>query len=80
MRIKIVTKHQYFCFGTTLGKVIEAEGQKQLGNNFRNGGIHNCQDLTMEDIQRLDFRKMDFSEFMDNLMVNFTDTYKTPKT
>ena len=34
----------------------------------------------MEEIQRLDFSKMDFSEFMDELMVKFTDTYKTPKT
>ena len=34
----------------------------------------------MEEIQRLDFSKMDYSEFMDELMVKFTDTYKTPKT
>ena len=33
----------------------------------------------MEEIQRLDFRKMDFSDFMDELMFKFTDIYKTPK-
>ena len=80
MRIKTVTKHHYCCFGTTLGKVIEVEWHKHLGTNFRNGGINNCHGLTMEEIQRLDFSKMDFSEFMNELMVKFTDTYKTPKT
>ena len=33
----------------------------------------------MEEIQRLDFSKMDFSDFMDELMVKFTGTYKTTK-
>ena len=34
----------------------------------------------MEEIKRLDFSKMDFSEFMDELMVKFTGIYKTTKT
>ena len=80
MGVTTVTKHHCCCFGNTPEKVIYSERHKQLGTIFRNGGRPNCHGLTMEEIQRLDFRKMDFSDFMEELMVKFTDTYKTPKT
>ena len=32
----------------------------------------------MEKVQRLDFRKLNFGEFTDELIVKFTGTYKTP--
>lgn len=73
-----VNKHHFCCFGNTLEKVIQVEGRKQLGISFGSGGSPNCRGLTMEEIQRLDFSKMDFSEFINELMVKFTGTYKTP--
>ena len=73
-----VNKHHYCCFGNMLDKVIQVEGRKQLGINFGSGGSPNCRGLTIEEIQKLDFSKMDFSGFIDELMVKFTGTYKTP--
>jgi conjugal transfer mating pair stabilization protein TraN len=73
-----VNKHHFCCFGNMLEKVIQVEGRKQLGLNFGSGGSPNCRGLTMEEIQRLDFSKIDFSEFINELMVKFTGTYKTP--
>jgi len=71
-------KHYYCCFGNMLEKVIQVEGRKQLGINFGSGGSPNCRGLTMGEIQRLDFSKMDFSDFVNELMVKFTGTYKAP--
>jgi conjugal transfer mating pair stabilization protein TraN len=73
-----VNKHYFCCFGNMLEKVIQVEGRKQLGLSFGSGGSPNCRGLTMEEIQRLDFSKIDFSEFINELMVKFTGTYKTP--
>ena len=80
MGVTTVTKHHCCCFGNTPEKVIYSERHKQLGTNIRNGGRPNCNGLTMEGIKRLYFSKIDFSEFMDELMVKFTGTYKTTKT
>lgn len=76
--VTTVTKHHFCCFGNMLEKVVQVEGRRQLGMNFGSGGSPNCRGLTLEEIQRLDFSKMDFSEFINELMVKFTGTYKTP--
>lgn len=78
MGVETVIKHHFCCFGNMLEKVIQVEGRKQLGMNFGSGGSPNCRGLTIEEIQRLDFSKMDFSEFINELLVKFTGTYKTP--
>ncbi len=59
-----INKHHFCCFGNMLNKVIQVEGRKQLGMDFGEGGHPNCRGLTLEEITRLDFEKMDFSEFI----------------
>lgn len=59
-----VNKHYSCCFGNMLNKVFQVQGRKQLGRNFGSGGNPNCGGLTLEEIMRLDFQKMDFSEFI----------------
>ena len=76
--MKTVVKHHFCCFGNMLEKVVQVEGRKQLGINFGSGGSPNCRGLTLDEIQRLDFSKMDFSEFINELMVKFTGKYKAP--
>lgn len=63
MGITTVVKHHYCCFGSLLNKVIQVQGRKQLGINFGSGGSPDCRGLTLAEIMRLDFQKMDFSEF-----------------
>lgn len=75
---KSIVKYHFCCFGNMLEKVVQVEGRKQLGINFGSGGRPNCRGLTLEEMQRLDFDKMDFSEFINELMVKFAGTYKTP--
>ena len=84
-----VNKHYFCCFGNTLERIIQVEGRKQLGLNFGSDGNPDCRGLTIEEItgydkygnergKGLDFSKMDFSDFIKELMVKFTGTYKTP--
>jgi len=63
MGAKTSTEHHYCCFGSMLNKVIQVQGRKQLGMNFGYGGHPDCRGLTLAEIMRLDFEKMDFSEF-----------------
>lgn len=87
--IPTVMKEHFCCFGNTLERVIQEEGRKQLNIDFGTGGSPNCRGLTIEEItgydkhgnkvgNGLDFSKMDFSDFVNELMVKFTGTYKTP--
>ena len=72
-----------------LEKVVQVEGRKQLGLNFGSGDKPNCRGLTLEEIsgydkdgnkvgEGLDFSKMDFSEFIDELRDKFSGEYKEP--
>jgi hypothetical protein len=68
MGVTTVVKHHYCCFGSLLNKVIQVEGRKQLGINFGSGGSTNCRGLTLAEIMKLDFDKMDFSEFFTDIL------------
>lgn len=68
MGVTTVVKHHYCCFGSLFNKVFQAEGRKQLGIGFGSGGSPNCRGLTLEEITRLDFSKMDFSEFFAEIL------------
>jgi hypothetical protein len=77
--MKTVVKHHFCCFPTMLDKVIQVEARKQLGMNFGSGGNAICRGLTLEEIQKLDFSKMDFAEFIEDFKLKFAGRYKAPK-
>ena len=56
-------KHHFCCFGNMLNKVLQVEARKQLGLSFGSGRHPDCRGLTIDEIQKLNFEKMDFSEF-----------------
>jgi len=60
--ITTVTKHHYCCFSNLLEKIVQVQARKQLGLNFGSSGSPNCRGLTLEELARVDFSKMDFSE------------------
>ncbi len=85
----IIVKHRYCCFSNILEKVVQVEGRKQLGLDFGSGSSPDCRGLTLEEITGydkdgnkvgagIDWSKIDFSEFINDLMVKFTGTYQTP--
>ena len=64
----VETKHMFCCYNSVLAKVISTEGKKQLGLPASFGkGNPNCDAIPVEQIQLLDFNKMDMSEFYSSI-------------
>lgn len=76
--VVVVIKHRYCCFGNMLDKVIQVEGRKQLGRSFGSGKNPDCSGLSLEEIQRINWEKVDFSEFINDLKVKFAGSLNVP--
>lgn len=76
MGVKTVVKHRFCCFSNMLDKVVQVEARKQLGMNFGSGSSPNCRGLTLDEIQRVDFSRMDFTEFIEDFKIKFFGRYK----
>ena len=61
--VTTVIKHHFCCFSNILEKIIQVQGRAQLGINFGSGGSPDCRGLTLEELERIDFSLIDFSEF-----------------
>jgi conjugal transfer mating pair stabilization protein TraN len=61
-------KKAYCTFQSKLARIIQQQGRLgQLGIGFGDGENPNCQGLTPDELQRIDFSKIDFTEFYDDL-------------
>ena len=61
------TTHVYCCFPTKLSRIVQEEGRKQLGLSFGTAKKPKCQGLSIEELGRIDFEKIDFTEFVEEL-------------
>lgn len=57
-------KKAYCCFNSTLARIINTEGNKQLGRNMGGPQEATCKGFTIDEFSRLDLSKMDLSEFV----------------
>lgn len=55
-----------------LEKTIQVQGRKQLGLNFGSGGNPNCRGLTLDELARIDWSLIDFSELAAEMMKKVT--------
>lgn len=55
-------KRQYCCYRSTLAKIINQQGRIQLGKGA------GCDGFTIEELEKLDFSKMDLSEFINEIV------------
>ena len=76
--VTTVTKHHFCCFGNLLDKVVQREGRKQLGRSFGTGSNPDCRGLTLDEIEKINWDIIDFSEFIEDLKVKFAGKYKAP--
>jgi len=76
--VTTVVKHHFCCWGNMLDKVVQVQGRKQLGINFGSGSSPNCRGLTLEEIQRIDWEQVDFTEFIEDFKLKFFGGYKAP--
>jgi hypothetical protein len=64
-------KKTYCCFGSPLGRIAAEQGREQLGFGFGTAKSPECRGFTPEEFQKLDFSKIDFTEWLE--------TYVTPE-
>ncbi len=61
-------KKTYCCFNSPLAKIIHEQGRPQLGIEWGTPRYPNCRGFTAEEFQKLDFSKMDLSEWIEGVV------------
>jgi conjugal transfer mating pair stabilization protein TraN len=74
-------KRHYCCFNTKLARVAQVGARAQLGVDFGNGEAPNCRALSVAEIQRVDWGRVDFSEIAQDFAqkaqeTKLSDTFK----
>ena len=60
--------YTYCCFKSKLARIIHEQGRVQFGINWGSDQNPNCDGITIEQLQALDFSLIDFSEFYADVM------------
>jgi hypothetical protein len=57
----------YCCFGSKLARIIQEQGRPQIGRGWGNSDNPDCSGFTPEQLQHIDFSKIDFRDFYNDL-------------
>jgi hypothetical protein len=57
----------YCCFSSKLSRIIQEQGRNQIGLNLGTAETPNCSGLSPEQMQKLDFTKIDFTQYTSEL-------------
>lgn len=63
-------KTSFCCYQSKLARIINEQGKRQLGLSFGTPEEPNCTGLTLDQLTKLDFSKIDLSELFQDLMSN----------
>lgn len=69
----------YCCFGQQLDKTVQEQGRRQLGMSFGSSTCPNCRGLSLQEIGKLNWDRIDFSAVATELEVKFRQNNKLPK-
>lgn len=69
-KLGTVTEHVYCCFPTKLARLLQEQGRKQLGIKWGSSDSPKCRGLTLDELQKIDFSKIDLSEAIEDLKVD----------
>ena len=70
----VTSKDAYCCFGSKLSRILQEQGRQQINKPWGKPKDETCKGFTIEEFQRLDLSKMDFSE----VYTEFMDAAKLP--
>lgn len=60
-------KTTFCCYDTRLAKIVQEQGRQQLGAGFGSPEHPQCRGLTVEELARLDFSRIDFSALFSDI-------------
>jgi len=66
-KICVQKKESYCVFNSKLARIIQVQGRTQLGIEWGSATSPNCKGFTPEEFQKIDFSKLDLSEFYGDL-------------
>jgi conjugal transfer mating pair stabilization protein TraN len=69
----LVIKETHCCFNSKLARIINEQGRVQLGRDWGAAESPQCTGLTMTDIQKIDFSRIDLSEFIQDIIPKAID-------
>jgi Type-1V conjugative transfer system mating pair stabilisation len=72
-KICLRKKTNFCCFHSKLTKAIQEKGRNQLGMNFGSAKNPDCRGLTVEELTRIDFAKLDLMEAFSDLKPQLKD-------
>lgn len=64
---RFITRKSFCCFHSPLARIIQEQGRIQLGLDWGDKKNPDCRALTLSEIQRIDFSKIDFGEMYEDL-------------
>lgn len=62
------TTESYCCYNSKLAKIINEQGKPQIGKGWGTPESPSCGGFTVDEFQRVDFSKLDLSEFISDIM------------
>ena len=63
-------KTTFCCYDTKLAKIIQEQGKRQLGLGFGDPEHPQCQGLTIEQLAKLNFSRIDFSDMLADIVAS----------
>ena len=72
--ICVSKKTSFCCFGTKFSRLLQAQGRAQLQLDWGTPECPNCRGLSVEELSRIDFSKLDMREVFEEIM----NKYKQP--
>jgi type-F conjugative transfer system mating-pair stabilization protein TraN len=64
----VTKKTSFCCFGTKFSRLLQEQGRTQLGLDWGTAKCPNCRGLTVEELSKIDFSKLDMREVFDEMM------------
>lgn len=65
----------YCCFNSMLARIFNEQGRRQIGKGWGSPSSPHCRGFSVEEFQKLDFSKIDLTEFTNTLTLRVNDSF-----